>query len=124
MLSGLSKDHKEKLHLKDASNYKYLIGVNYDSQWQQSNVSVQGKVIACDGRDDGAEFAEIRGAMKVLEMTDQDIWDLLKILASILHMGNISYKADDVNDAANIPEQNNVERAAFFLGVNKQDFVR
>ena len=87
-------------------------------------ISVQGKVIACDGRDDGAEFAEIRGAMKVLEMTDQDIWDVLKVLASILHMGNISYKADDVNDAANIPEQNNVERAAFFLGVNKQEFVR
>ena len=81
-------------------------------------------MIACDGRDDAAEFAEIRGAMKVLEMTDQDIWDVLKILASILHMGNISYKADDVNDAANIPEQNNVERAAFFLGVSKQDFVR
>ena len=28
-------------------------------------------MIACDGRDDAAEFAEIRGAMKVLEMTDQ-----------------------------------------------------
>ena len=32
-------------------------------------------MIACDGRDDAAEFAEIRGAMKVLEMTDQDIWE-------------------------------------------------
>ena len=81
-------------------------------------------MISCDGRDDGEEFAHIRGAMKVLEMTDQDIWDVLKILASILHMGNISYKADDVNDAANIPDQNNVERASFFFGVNKQDFVR
>ena len=28
MLSGLSKEHKEKLHLKDASHYKYLTGVN------------------------------------------------------------------------------------------------
>ena len=27
MLSGLSKEHKEKLHLKDASHYKYLTGV-------------------------------------------------------------------------------------------------
>ena len=30
MLAGLSKDHKDKLHLKDASNYKYLIGVKHD----------------------------------------------------------------------------------------------
>ena len=80
-------------------------------------------MIACDGRDDAAEFAEIRGAMKVLEMTDQDIWDVLKILASILHMGNVSYNAEDANEAANIPDQNNVERAAFFLGVNKLDFA-
>ena len=27
MLSGLSPEQKEKLHLKDAANYKYLIGV-------------------------------------------------------------------------------------------------
>ena len=27
MLQGLSKEHKEKLHLKDASHYKYLTGV-------------------------------------------------------------------------------------------------
>ena len=28
MLAGLSKEHKDKLHLKDASHYKYLTGVN------------------------------------------------------------------------------------------------
>jgi len=27
MLAGLSKDHKAKLELKDATNYKYLTGV-------------------------------------------------------------------------------------------------
>ena len=26
MLAGLSKEHKEKLHLRDASHYKYLTG--------------------------------------------------------------------------------------------------
>ena len=28
MLQGLSKEHKDKLHLKDASSYKYLTGVS------------------------------------------------------------------------------------------------
>ena len=28
MLAGLSKDHKAKLELKDASHYKYLTGVS------------------------------------------------------------------------------------------------
>ena len=62
--------------------------------------------------------------MKVLEMTDQDIWDVLKILASILHMGNIKYDGGDPNEAANIPEQNNVERVAAILGVDKAQFIK
>jgi hypothetical protein len=28
MLAGLSKEHKDRLHLKDASHYKYLTGVS------------------------------------------------------------------------------------------------
>ena len=84
----------------------------------------QGGKITCEGRDDAEEFSDIRAAMKVLEMTDQDIWDVLKILASILHMGNIKYDGGDPNEAASIPEQNNVERVAAILGVDKAQFIK
>ena len=30
-------------------------------------------------RDDGEEFATIRAAMKVLDMTDQEFWDIIKV---------------------------------------------
>ena len=50
MLAGLSNEHKSKLDLKDASHYKYLVG---------------GGSVVCEGRDDAAEFADIRSAMKV-----------------------------------------------------------
>lgn len=43
MLAGLSKEHKAKLELKDATHYKYLMG---------------GGSVVCDGRDDLAEFAD------------------------------------------------------------------
>ena len=109
LLAGLSPDHKEKLHLKEASHYKYLTG---------------GGVTTCEGRDDAEEFAEIRAAMKVLEMTDQDIWEVLKILATVLHMGNIRYKTEEGVDVANIPEQANVERVAHLLGINKHELLR
>lgn len=79
----------------------------------------------CDGRDDAAEFADIRSAMKVLMMTDQEIWDILKILAALLHMGNIKYKGKVVDnlDATDIPDQSNVERVAAILGLDKQALI-
>ena len=78
MLAGMTKEQKAELQLKHASDYRYLTG---------------GKCISCEGRDDAAEFADIRSAMKVLMFSDQEIWEILKILAALLHMGNIKTKA-------------------------------
>lgn len=54
---------------------------------------LQGGGITCEGRDDAAEFADIRSAMKVLLFSDMEIWEVLKLLAALLHMGNIKYRA-------------------------------
>ena len=110
MLAGLSKEHKAKLSLEDASAYKYLTG---------------GGSTVCDGRDDAAEFADIRSAMKVLMMSDQDIWEILKILAALLHMGNVKYKGKVVDnlDATDIPDRSHVALVANILGVNLQALV-
>ena len=67
--------------------------------------------------DDDMFFS--RSAMKVLMFTDQEIWDILKILAALLHMGNIKYKGKVIDnlDATDIPDQTNVERVAAILGM-------
>ena len=63
--------------------------------------------------------------MKVLMMTDQEIWDILKVLAALLHMGNIKYKGKVIDnlDATDIPDHSNVERVATILGVQKPSLV-
>ena len=78
MLAGLSKEEKRRLDAVDASHYAYL---------------TKGGSTTCEGRDDATEFADIRSAMKVLMFSDGEIWDTLQLLAAILHMGNIKYKA-------------------------------
>ncbi|XP_059483343.1 myosin-VIIa [Neocloeon triangulifer] len=110
MLAGLSSEDKRKLELEDASHYKYLTG---------------GGSIICEGRDDAAEFADIRSAMKVLLFSDQEIWDILKLLAALLHTGNIRYKASVIDnlDATEIPEHSDVQRVANILGVGKQPLI-
>lgn len=61
----------------------------------------KGGGITCEGRDDAAEFADIRSAMKVLLFSDMEIWEVLKLLAALLHMGNIKYKATVVGKLVN-----------------------
>ena len=58
-------------------------------------------------------------------MSDQDIWEILKILAALLHMGNIKYKGKVVDnlDATDIPDKANVELVANILGVNLQSLI-
>ncbi|CAG4943818.1 unnamed protein product [Colias eurytheme] len=104
LLAGLSKEEKKKLELGDASEYRYLSA---------------GGNFSCEGRDDAAEFADIRSAMKVLLFTEAEIWEILKLLAAVLHCGNIKYEATVVDnlDATEIIEQSNVRRVGNLLGV-------
>ncbi|XP_013133668.1 PREDICTED: myosin-VIIa [Papilio polytes] len=110
LLAGLSKDEKKKLELGEPTEYRYLSA---------------GGSFTCEGRDDAAEFADIRSAMKVLLFTEPEIWEILKLLAAVLHCGNIKYEATVVDnlDATEIIEQANVKRVANLLGVPTQSLI-
>lgn len=54
----------------------------------------QGNCITCEGRVDSQEYANIRSAMKVLMFTDTENWEISKLLAAILHMGNLQYEGE------------------------------
>lgn len=63
--------------------------------------------------------------MKVLLFSDQEIWEILKLLAALLHTGNIKYRATVIDnlDATEIPEHVNVQRVANLLGVPVQPLI-
>ncbi|XP_076340822.1 unconventional myosin-VIIa ck isoform X2 [Tachypleus tridentatus] len=110
MLAGMTKEEKQKLELQDTSKYFYL---------------TQGECITCEGRDDAAEFADIRSAMKVLMFSDSEIWEILKILGALLHLGNIKYKATVIDnlDATEIITSNSVMSSSKLLEVNTQHLI-
>ncbi len=101
---GLTADERAQLSLGTARDFEYLR---------------RGNCISCEGRDDAAEFSNIRSACKVLTFSDEEIWNIMKLLSAILHIGNIKYKATAINnlDATEITTKKVVDIVANLLQV-------
>ncbi|KAM4566201.1 myosin VIIAa isoform 2-T2 [Odontesthes bonariensis] len=110
MLKGMSADEKKKLGLNKATDYTYL---------------TIGKCTVCDGRDDLKEYSNIRSAMKVLMFTDKENWEISKLLAAILHMGNLRYEARtyDNLDTCEVVRCPQLTTAATLLEVDSKDLM-
>ncbi|XP_057282395.1 unconventional myosin-VIIb isoform X3 [Pezoporus wallicus] len=78
MLMGMNTEQKKMLNLGTASEYTYL---------------TMGNCTFCDGRNDAKDYAHIRSAMKILTFSDSEHWDISKLLAAILHLGNVEFEA-------------------------------
>ncbi|XP_061637581.1 unconventional myosin-VIIa-like isoform X9 [Phyllopteryx taeniolatus] len=148
MLKGMTAADKKKLGLGKAADYTYLTIVSQrlrtlfghgrnmispskrKSCWEMRDVSltsvrVQGKCTVCDGRDDMKEYANIRSAMKVLMFTDKENWEISKLLASILHMGNLRYEARtyDNLDACELVPSAHLSGTSALLEVDGKDLM-
>ncbi|XP_073517747.1 unconventional myosin-VIIa isoform X5 [Phyllobates terribilis] len=110
MLKGMPPDQKKKLGLGKATDYNYLC---------------MGHCTTCDGRDDSKEYANIRSAMKVLMFTDTENWEISRLLAAILHLGNLRYEARmyDNLDACEVIYSTSLTTAANLLEVEPQDLM-
>lgn len=110
MLEGMNEEEKRKLGLGQAADYNYL---------------AMGNCITCEGRVDSQEYANIRSAMKVLMFTDTENWEISKLLAAILHMGNLQYEARTFEnlDACEVLFSPSLATAASHLEVNPPDLM-
>ncbi|XP_012931915.1 unconventional myosin-VIIb isoform X2 [Heterocephalus glaber] len=78
MLMGMSEAEKKLLDLGTPSEYHYL---------------TMGNCTTVKGLNDTMDYAHIRSAMKILLFSDSENWDISKLLAAILHLGNIEFMA-------------------------------
>jgi myosin-7 len=78
MLMGMSAEEKNLLGLGTPSEYHYL---------------TMGNCTSYEGLSDAKDFAHVRSAMKILLFSDSENWDISKLLAAILHLGNVEFMA-------------------------------
>jgi myosin-1 len=55
-------------------------------------MQVEGKVNTID---DHQQFQQVRKAMAVIELTEQEQEDIFAIVASVLHMGNVGFTEEE-----------------------------
>lgn len=108
MLSGMPDEQKKILSLGDASELNYL---------------TEGDCLTCDGRDDADEFRRIRAALKILAFSDKDCWEIFKLLAAILHLGNVNFEGTILNnmDSCDVLSSSHFSIMAKLLEVDKAD---
>nr|CAH8840255.1 unnamed protein product [Trichobilharzia regenti] len=96
MLAGMSSEMKNLLGLTKAEDYDYLI---------------QGGITEMDGRHDSAGYTSVNSALKVLTFTSEDIDNIWKILAALLHLGNVYFVDSQVNgvDACEVSSKSHSE---------------
>ncbi|WAR27648.1 MYO7A-like protein, partial [Mya arenaria] len=93
---------------------------------EKSRIVHQGGDTKCEGRDDAKEFADIRSAMKVLMFQEKEVWELLKILSALLHLGNLNYNAiemDNIDDASEISDISHINKVCALFEFNAQDLI-
>lgn len=104
MLEGMPAEKKKMLSLGRASDYNYLTMVPpkclfIPAVWIVTFASTlfsltkrwrhQGKCTSCEGRDDPMEYSHLCSALKVLMFSEDDSWEIFKLLAAVLHLGNV-----------------------------------
>lgn len=110
MLAGITAEQRKALKLGNTDEYKFLTQVlqwlSAAHHWQHPVQTVndltcslhvlQGDCVLCEGRDDAKDYSRICSAMKILTFSENQCQEILKLLAAMLHLGNVSFEGEHV----------------------------
>ncbi|KAI5481722.1 class V myosin [Pseudohyphozyma bogoriensis] len=108
LLSGAPSSERKELGLESAANFTYL------NQGGPAAAQIPGV-------DDAEEFRATQKALSTVGITIEKQWQVFKILAALLHIGNMEIKASR-NDALLDDEDKSLVMATKLLGIDKNEF--
>ncbi|XP_048464709.1 unconventional myosin-X-like [Rhincodon typus] len=100
LLAGTGEEQKEICYLSKTENYYYLREFGY---------TVDNAI------DDQQTFQEVMTAMRVMKFSSEETLEVLKLLAGVLHLGNIEFV---IAGGAQVSSKNALGSAAELLGLD------
>ncbi|XP_037698659.1 unconventional myosin-VI [Choloepus didactylus] len=135
LCAGASEDIREKLHLSSPDNFRYLnrgctryfASKETDKQILQNRKSpehLKAGSLKDPLLDDHGDFIRICTAMKKIGLDDEEKLDLFRVVAGVLHLGNIDFEEAGSTSGGCNPKNKStqsLEYCAELLGLDQDD---
>ncbi|XP_017272163.1 myosin-9 isoform X1 [Kryptolebias marmoratus] len=108
LLTGAGERLRKDLLLENYNNYRFL---------SNGNVTIPGQ-------QDKDLFTETMEAFKIMGIPEDEQVGLLKVVASVLQLGNMSFKKERHTDQASMPDNTAAQKVCHLMGMNVTDFTR
>ncbi|XP_019401424.1 PREDICTED: unconventional myosin-Ic isoform X1 [Crocodylus porosus] len=102
--------------LLDGGEEELLRRLGLEKNPQQYPYLVKGHCARVSSINDKNDWKVVRKALSIINFNDNDVEDLLSIVASVLHLGNVQFAADEQGNAQ-VTTENQIKYLARLLGV-------
>ncbi|XP_061829562.1 myosin-9-like isoform X1 [Nerophis lumbriciformis] len=108
LLTGAGDKLRSELLLENYNNYRFL---------SNGNVTIPGQ-------QDKDLFAETMEAMRIMSIPEDEQIGMLKVVSSVLQLGNMTFKKERHTDQASMPDNTTAQKVSHLMGMNVTDFTR
>uniref|UniRef100_A0A3Q3VY46 Myosin-9 n=1 Tax=Mola mola TaxID=94237 RepID=A0A3Q3VY46_MOLML len=108
LLTGAGDKLRNELLLENYNNYRFL---------SNGNVTIPGQ-------QDKDLFTETTEAMKIMGIPEDEQKGMLKVVASVLQLGNMTFKKERHTDQASMPDNTAAQKVSHLMGMNVTEFTR
>ncbi|XP_075422211.1 myosin-11 isoform X2 [Ascaphus truei] len=108
MITGSKPAWKEELLLEGFGNYTFL----------------SHGYVPIPSQDDTDMFLETLEAMEIMGFNEDEQLSMMKVISSVLQLGNIVFKKERNTDQASMPDDTAAQKVCHLMGINVTDFTR
>ncbi|XP_062336414.1 myosin-9 isoform X2 [Osmerus eperlanus] len=108
MLTGAGDKLRKELCLESYSSYRFMSNGN----------------LTIPGQQDKDLFTETTDAMTIMGIPEDEQIGMLKVVSSVLQLGNMSFKKERHSDQASMPDDTAAQKVCHLMGMSVTDFTR
>ncbi|XP_061455624.1 myosin-11 isoform X2 [Rhineura floridana] len=108
LLAGATEEMKNELLLEGFNNYTFL----------------SNGYVPIPSQQDDEMFQETLEAMTIMGFSEEEQIAMLKVVSSVLQLGNIVFKKERNTDQASMPDNTAAQKVCHLMGINVTDFTR